>query len=583
MESQPFELRQCVEDALDLIAANAARKNIEVLARLDRTLPGWFLGDVTRLRQIVVNLAGNAVKFTEKGEIIVSVSGRPLPASDRWELEICVKDSGVGIPAERRERLFKPFSQVDQSITRRFGGTGLGLAICKRLTELMEGRIWVESEPGRGSEFHFTVQLERADSAEPAPWEKHADHMRGRSVLVIDDNRPSLEEIAATVTAWGMRPRPVGSLEEAGRWLDENDDVDVVLMDGSFVTPAVAGFAERFVSPGTGRGKRLVVLAMVGAEDQVKDLLGGRCSAVVNKPVHHSMLFNCLIELVTGGDVGGGARVGRVSKIDSTLADRVPLKILLAEDNPTNQKLAQLTLRQMGYQAEVAGNGREALLAVQRKAYDLVLMDVQMPEMDGLEATRQIREYEAGRHAAKGHRTRIIAMTANATVNDKELCLKAGMDDYVAKPVRPEALQRALVKSRVVGPDTDVDDGRRLQTIAAAERAIHDLCEALEPEGVIEMAESFLKDVPQMIATLNRSADAGELKELERAAHSLKGAASIFSWNELSTRALLVEDLAEAGKLTEAMAGIREIEEEFALAHGALERAVLQLKESELA
>ena len=580
LEKQPFELRQCVEDALDLIAANASRKNIEVLARFDHELPTWFVGDVTRLRQVIVNLTGNAVKFTEQGEIVVSVKGEPLPETNCWELHICVKDSGVGIPEARRERLFKPFSQVDQSITRKFGGTGLGLVICKRLTELMGGRIWVESEPGQGSEFQFTARLESTDPVEPAPWEQHADRMRDRGVLVIDDNRQSLEEISATLSAWGMKPMAAHSLAEAEQMMAGEGAADVVIMDGSFVTPEGSTFASRHAAPEGERGARLVVLTMVGVEDRVKELIGRRCAAVVSKPVHYSLLFNCLIEIVAGGEVEMGARVGRASQIDSGLGDRVPLKILLAEDNPTNQKLALLTLKQMGYKAEIAGNGRQALQAIQREAFDLILMDVQMPEMDGLEATRQIREYEDEEHGPDGHRTRIVAMTANATVHDKEKCLAAGMDDYVSKPVRPEALQRALVRSRVAEPLSEEGETRRGQTIAVAETAIRELCEALEPEGVIEMAESFLNDVPEMIAELKRTAEAGELKELERAAHSLKGAASIFSWKELSARALAVEDLAEAGQLTDATARIQDIEEEFSLAHGALERAVLQLKES---
>jgi PAS domain S-box-containing protein len=581
LERQPFELRQCVEDALDLIAATAARKNIEILARFDHRMPTWFVGDVTRLRQVIVNLAGNAVKFTEEGEIVVSVSGKRIEDEKVWEIHVRVKDSGVGIPEERRERLFKPFSQVDQSITRRFGGTGLGLAISKRLTELMGGRIWVESVPGEGSEFQFTARLEDTAPAENAPWEEHADRMKDRSVVVIDDNRQSLEEISETLRAWGMKPMAARTLEEAEKLMQSEDHADVVIMDGSFVTPEGSTFASRHASAQGEGGASLVVLTMIGVEDKVKELIGRRCSAVVSKPVHYSMLFNCLIEIVSGGEVNAGARGGRASKIDSSLGDRVPLKILLAEDNPTNQKLALLTLRQMGYKADVVGNGRLALEAIQREAYDLILMDVQMPEMDGLEATAQIRNYEGETHGPNGHRTRIVAMTANATVLDKEKCLAAGMDDYVSKPVRPEALQRALVRSPTESPEADAEgEGRRVQTIAAAESAIRELCDALEPEGVIEMAESFLSDVPEMILELRRTARAGSLAELERAAHSLKGAASIFNWKALSERALAVEDLAEAGNLADASAGIKAIEEEFQLAHGALERAVLQLKES---
>jgi CheY-like chemotaxis protein len=256
------------------------------------------------------------------------------------------------------------------------------------------------------------------------------------------------------------------------------------------------------------------------------------------------------------------------------------LKILVAEDNATNQKLAMLTLKQMGYRADIAGNGLEAVQATQRQAYDLILMDVQMPEMDGLKATKEIRQRESGGSEGK-HRTRIVAMTANVTKQDKENCFAAGMDDYISKPVRLEVLQRALASGQPRLAEGEAEtEIRRGQSIAAAEQAIRELCDALEPDGVIEMAESFLVDVPVMIEALRDTSAKGELKELERAAHSLKGAAGIFNWQALGTRAKAVEDAAAAGDLEGATAQIKEVEEEFKLAHAALERAVLQLKES---
>ena len=582
MEKIAFDLRQCVEDAMDLVASQAARKNLEVIARMDPDLPNSFVGDVTRIRQIIVNLCGNAVKFTEKGEITISVSGvktgRKLDGETEWELHVRVKDTGVGIPEERRERLFKAFSQVDSSVTRKYGGTGLGLVICKRLCEMMEGRIWVESREGEGSEFQFTLKVPAEAEQRPQPWDLRGDQARGSRVLVIDDNAVALEQMAATLRKWQMKPQAVASIAEAEARMS-GEKPEAILLDASFANEEGTAFADRHAKGDN--APPLVLMSAIGIEDQARKLMGDLIHAVVTKPVHQSVLFNCLIEIVADEKTSHITSMASGSLLDATLGDRIPLKILLAEDNPTNQKLAVLTLKQMGYRCDIANNGVEALDAIQREAYDLILMDIQMPEMDGFEATKQIRAYESDVNGADGHRTRIVAMTANATVADKDKCLAIGMDDYVSKPVRPDALQRALVKGRteiVIGADEGEE--RRVQTIAAAESAIKELCEALEPEGVIEMADAFMKDVPDMIGDLKRTADEGSLPELERAAHSLKGAAGIFNWQGLVARAKKVEDLAEAGELAKAKAGIKDIEEEFEVAHGALERAVLRLKES---
>jgi len=582
MEKISFDLRQCVEDALDLIASQAARKDLELITTIDPNIPNWYIGDVTRIRQIIVNLCGNAVKFTEKGEITVHVSGRPtggeIDGQEEWELHVRVKDTGVGIPEERRERLFKPFSQVDSSVTRKYGGTGLGLVICRRLCELMGGRIWVDSKEGEGSEFQFTIKLPKEAEQRPQPWDLQKDQASGGRVLVLDDHAAALDQTAETLRGWGMAPQTASTLAEAESLMQQAKP-DVILMDASFADEAGLAFARKYARK---EGKpALVMMSAIGAEEAARRLFGDLLRGIITKPVHQSVLYNGLIEILVEDGVERVTSLSAGTGLDASLGDRIPLKILLAEDNPTNQKLAMLTLKQMGYTCDIANNGLEALEAVQRDAYDLILMDVQMPEMDGFEATRQIRAYERDVNGPDGHRTRIVAMTANATVADKEKCLEVGMDDYLSKPVRPDALQRALVKgkTRIEAGESEVAE-RRVQTIAAAEAAIKDLCEALEPEGVIEMAESFMQDVPEMISELNRTAAEGALPELERAAHSLKGAAGIFNWQELVARAKKVEDLAEAGELDKARAGIKAIEEEYETAHGALERAVLRLKES---
>ncbi|MCB9543448.1 MAG: response regulator [Myxococcales bacterium] len=434
IERQPFELRKCIEDALDVVANRAAERRIDLVYRVEPGVPGAVVGDVTRVRQVLVNLLSNGVKFTEDGEVEVAVA----PAEEAGWLRFSVRDTGVGIPPERMDRLFKSFSQVDESTTRRFGGTGLGLAICKRLTHMMDGQIWVESEAGRGSTFHFTAYLEGAAFEPAAHLRGEAPGLRGRRVLVVDDNAASRAQIAALCEGWGMVVACSATGKDALDRLGGEAVFDVALID--LHLPGLNGLALAEVLHRRGPAEVPMVLMSPMMHANRGDPRLRRYAASVAKPIKPGRLFDCLCGVLSRVDRqsrGPGPRMA-LSAFDAELGMRHPLRILIAEDNPINQKLAVMMLKRLGYRSEVVNSGIEAVEAVESAAYDVVLMDVQMPEMDGIEATRVIRE-KLGRLAP-----RIVALTANALQGDRETYLAAGMDDYLSKPLHIQSLVEAL-------------------------------------------------------------------------------------------------------------------------------------------
>ncbi len=436
LEQEPFELRECVESALDIVAPRAADKDVEFGCIFDEHLPAGIVGDSARLRQVLLNLLSNAVKFTEQGEVIVHVEGEP-GAARSWNLEIAVRDTGIGIPQDRMNRLFESFSQVDASTTRRYGGTGLGLAISKRIIEVMGGSIRVESEEGKGSIFRITLPAQEAEV--PARIELDTlPQVRGSRILVVDDNATNREIISRQARSWGMEPVAVELPSEALALIDTGERFDVAVLD--MMMPEMDGLALALEI----RKRRetelpLVLLSSLGRLPQARAATG--FAAQLAKPVKASQLYDALVTVLAGQ-----AKESRPAAVVPVGADGVSsLRILLAEDNAMNQKVALKLLERLGYRADIASNGLAALEALERQQYDVVLMDVQMPELDGLEATRRICE-----RWPAGKRPRIVAMTANALEEDREACASAGMDDYVAKPIRPEALAEALRKVQPV-------------------------------------------------------------------------------------------------------------------------------------
>ncbi len=446
LETQPFDLRECLDGALDLLAGRAAEKGLNLAAVVDPDVPPAIVGDVTRLRQVLVNLIGNAVKFTERGEIVASVTARPLDLpTPACELHFAVRDTGIGIPPERKDRLFQSFSQVDASTSRRFGGTGLGLAISKRLVELMGGTMWVESEgiPGKGSAFHFTLI---APAAQPVVKRAYLEglqpRLEGKRALIVDDNPTNRRILMLQTQAWGMRPRETGSPLEALAWLRQGEPFDVAFVDVQMPEMDGLELAAEMRRLRDGHALRVVLLSSLGQREV--SLPPGEAIQLLIKPIKASQLYNALAGLWAAEvEPVAAAAAPAAPRFDTEMGQRHPLRILLAEDNAVNQKLALKVLARLGYRADIAGNGLEALESLRRQVYDVVLMDVQMPEMDGLEATRAIRHEWPGQRGP-----RIIAMTANAMKEDREECLAAGMDDYLSKPIRVEELVAALNKSQ---------------------------------------------------------------------------------------------------------------------------------------
>jgi signal transduction histidine kinase/CheY-like chemotaxis protein len=443
IEAHPFDLRECVESALDLIASRAAEKHLDIAYVFENTgageVPATVNGDVTRLRQILLNLLANAVKFTETGEIVLTVAAGPV-AGGATELKFSVRDTGIGLTAEGMGRIFQSFSQADSSTTRKYGGTGLGLAISRRLAELMGGRMWAESDgTGRGSTFYFTVNVPIADlpPARSRDFVGAQPELTGRRVLVVDDNATNRSVLSLQATKWGMDANEAESPSAALRVLDAGKAFDLAILDMHM--PEMDGIELAQKVRQRHPGLPLVLFSSLGRRE-VGDS-EGLFDAYLAKPVRQSQLFDTLINLITHSAASRGAAAAATTKpkLDSEMGVRHPLRVLVAEDNAVNQKLALRILQQMGYRADLASNGIEAIESVERQTYDVVLMDVQMPEMDGLEASRRITA-----KWPQGERPRIVAMTANAMQGDREMCLAAGMDDYITKPIRVDQLVEAL-------------------------------------------------------------------------------------------------------------------------------------------
>ena len=434
VEDQPFDLVKCVEESVDLLSVRAAEKRLELSAEIDPTVPRWIRGDDTRLRQVLVNLLGNAVKFTAAGEVALTV--KPVVEDEVPSLHFSVRDTGCGIPADRMDRLFRAFSQVDASTTRKYGGTGLGLAISKRLTEIMGGRIWVDSVADQGSTFQFVLPLH----AVPALEQRVEIGWPGKSALIVDDNETNRRIYATQLRHWGMNVVAVESAFEALERLRQHD-FDLCMVD--FEMPEMTGLelAQQIAELGIAPGTRIVLCSSSGITQ--KELQGERETApfhaYLTKPSRTDHLREVIARLLNGS----GAPLTRraAPDVDGALAKQHPLRILLAEDNVVNQKVGVALLSRLGYQPDVVANGLEVLAAVQRQTYDVILMDIQMPEMDGLEASRQItRDYEGAQ------RPRIIALTANVFKSDHDKCLEAGMEGFLGKPLDLGTLREALLQ-----------------------------------------------------------------------------------------------------------------------------------------
>lgn len=558
LEQLPFNLRECVESALDLLAPRAAEKGIELGYLMENDVPEAIYGDVTRLRQILVNLLSNAVKFTEKGEVMVSVGLEKTnqDTAGTSVLHFRVRDTGIGISPEKIPDLFQPFTQVDASTTRKYGGTGLGLTICKKLTGMMGGNIWVETEgiAGRGSTFHFTIQTQSSPdlpSMLPALYQHRLENKR---VLIVDDNSTNCEILSHMAQSWHMLPLALTSARAALSLIEQGQHFDVAILDVQM--PEMDG-----LTPAGELRKRLnntrlpiIILTSLGRRDELPADV--EVAAYLYKPIKMSQLYDALVATFSEKPIYVSAQPAAISSIDPQMGIRHPLRILLAEDHDVNQKVALMLLDRLGYRADIAANGLEALEALRRQEYDLVLMDIHMPEMDGVEATRHIRN-----RMPPDLQPYIVALTANALEGDRETYLKAGMNDYLSKPLRVEQLVQVLARCPTRIPVMDTAPAQIQTPLQEAQPAAPPTEEKTaelavnlttlgeyfpdwqsDPTALAELAQMFFEDSEKRLPQITTWLQARESERARKGAHTIKGASLTFGAETLAALCKQLED-----------------------------------------
>ncbi len=562
LEIIDFDLRATIEDAAELLAVRAHEKNLEFICRVDPEVQTFLNGDPGRLRQIVINLGSNAIKFTARGEIMIEVK-LESESADRIKIRVDVRDTGIGIPADKIGLLFSAFQQVDASTTRRFGGTGLGLAISKRLAEAMGGEIGIESVEGKGSTFWFTAVFAKQPQRDRSLGTGKAK-IHGVRVLIVDDNATNRLILSEQLASWNARHTAAENAVQALDMLHDacaqGDPFRIVItdmqmpeMDGESLGKAIKADPEL-------RNTILVMMTSLGRRGDAKLFKSIGFSAYLTKPVKQSQLYDCLATVI-GASVSeaGTPETGLVTRHSISEARRLKVRILLVEDNPTNQQVALGILGKMGFTADAVGDGKEAIRALETVAYDLVFMDVQMPVMDGFEATAAIR---SSRTAAINPRVPIIAMTAHAMKGDRERCLKAGMDDYIPKPIVPKSLAAVLDKwlGQVQKQAVELREPAGSPIFdrqAFADRLMGDL------ELIKEITVGFLKDMPGQMHRLEKYIEKGDGKAAGGQAHSIKGAAANVGGMAFSAAAQAIEQAAKAGDLKKVSELLPELERQF--------------------
>jgi two-component system, sensor histidine kinase and response regulator len=552
LDKRDFNLRDTLEETVRLLASRAHQKDLELGCHIQVDLPDRVFGDPIRLRQIVINLVGNAIKFTDQGEVMLNVERKSQSESD-LALHFFVSDTGIGIPEEKQQTIFEAFEQADSSTTRKYGGTGLGLSISAALVKLMGGTMWVESKVKQGSKFHFTVLLELAKS-EAGPLTKEVSKLVNLPILVVDDNASNRRILRDILTNWHMKPTLASSGAEALTALSKTDakhSFDLVLLDVHM--PDMDGFsvAEQVLSSYKQQGLKVILLTSASRPTDVARCRQLGISDYLSKPIKQSELFDAIVTAIAGHGL-------KPERFETTSAfiktSEGSLRVLLAEDNPVNQTLAMRILQKLGHSVRVVNNGREALELSQVEEFDLILMDVQMPEMDGVEATTAIRSAEA----STGKHVPIVAMTAHAMKGDREKCLAAGMDGYLSKPIRIDDLKQAVSevkKTQNMGQSSGQNAFRAIGQLES-------LLDSVMGDRALlaEMAELWLADSTKQESEIRNGLDSGDAIMVQRAAHSLKGSVGTFQASAAQDAANQLEisakqaDLVEARKAFEGLA-----------------------------
>ncbi|MEW6497572.1 MAG: response regulator [Cyanobacteriota bacterium] len=577
LEQHPFNLRSCIEESLDLLAPEAAQKGLELVHLIDPSTPDTIVGDINRLRQILVNLLCNAVKFTHSGEVTLSVKARKLDveaaleAGEQYELLFAVKDTGIGISTESLSRLFQPFSQVDASRDRHYGGTGLGLVICQRLCQMMGGRIWVETRLGKGSTFFFTIVTQAVKKAAPTELKTTQPQLAGKRLLIVDDNAASCQMLVQQGRAWGMLTHVAQSGAEALALLRQGEPLDLVLldrqmpgMDGPDLAAQIRQQPSRSLLP-------IVMLTSIGQPETSDPSVIANFAAFLNKPIKQSHLYKVLIQVLVREPVPVRPVPSHLEPIDLRLAQRLPLRILLAEDNVVNQKVGLLLLQHLGYRADVVSNGLEVLEALRRQPYDVVLMDVQMPQLDGLATTQRICQ-----EWSPLERPQLIALTANAMQGDREMCLSVGMNDYISKPIRLQELADALSQCQPLVTHWAAVEVKPLSTLPSVlDPAVFlELRQMLgQDKFLAEVIDTYLEDTPKLLQVMAAAIAQGKVAGWQEAAHTLKSSSALFGATSLSHFCQELEASGFRGKWAEAAALMPQVEAEYEKVQAALLQA----------
>ncbi|HMO14012.1 MAG TPA: response regulator [Pirellulaceae bacterium] len=538
LDELTFDIYESLGDALKGLGFRAHSKGLELAFHIDGEIPKFLIGDANRLRQVIVNLVGNAIKFTESGEVVVEIYGKYL-TDDRMTLHFVVSDTGIGISPENCQRVFEEFRQADASTTRKYGGTGLGLAICSRLVELMQGHIWVESELGVGSRFQFEVTLAIDQAAHQVmPLKSHVN-IQGIRVLIVDDNATNRRILKDMLSNWGMQPLATSSVKAAIQALvdakEEHDPFQLVISDVNMPEMDGLMLAEAVIERGLLGPTRIIMLTSGARPQDMVKLQNLKVANHLLKPVKQSEMYDAIVSAL-------------IEQLEHELAARATvdeggmaacLNVLLAEDNLVNQKLAVGILEKLGHRVTIAGNGVETLEKLAREDFDLVLMDVQMPEMDGLTATRELRRREQQMNPRK--HTPVVAMTAHAMKGDRENCLAAGMDDYLSKPIRTKDLVEKIdllfrhdyksvatsstATSETLLPEESAQnqDERNLQAKKQIswEMALQNT--AGDRELLHDLLRTFSEDVPRLQQALAEAVERMDRKSITAIAHSIKG------------------------------------------------------------
>lgn len=546
LETEPLDLRKCIEESFDVVTHKAREHGNELMFVINPTVPSQIIGDVTRLRQILINLVDNAVKFTQRGQILLAVKIQSQ-VDDQVEILFSIKDTGIGIPEDKLHSIFEAFTQADSSVTKKYGGTGLGLVICSRLVDLMGGRIWVESSVGRGSTFYFSIKAKATPVKETMRIEEKAVDFPGKRVLIVDDVETNLQILSMQCKQWQVETRATTSPAEALHWLKDRESFDLAIYDMQM--PEIDGvqLALETRSMQIRDSLPIILLSSSGLDDERIRQHSDLFVATSMKPLKMSQLH---LLLKKSFEQKGGDQTPDVTQkaTPRVLANEMPVSILVAEDNLVNQKLIQRMLKTMGYDPVIVGSGVEVLEALQHASYDLIFMDVQMPEMDGLETTRTIIQ-TYGVVA----RPRIIAMTAFALAGDKERCLQAGMDDYISKPFVSDQVLSMIKKwgRSVIVPQTGgkQEERRDVRVDPSVATRLSQLEEETDPLFVKEIIGMYIEDSPKNVDQLESALNCCDMKGVEVAAHSLKGGSLNLGAKELSALFAEIEDRARKGEL----------------------------------